>query len=167
MPENHASLLIYSPPWPHSMLNLRVISSIFNFLIYPRGIKEVSLSAPSFSPPCLRTGKFLRHGINRRKREITCNQHDGWTIYILFKRVRAWLHMFEENGCSLLPHFVLVFVYVKCLNSLAFSWSVVFFFLPNSKSWVPLQVNCRFSWLPKLPYILLACIKVDCLLVLS
>lgn len=60
--------------------------------------------------------------------------------------------VFEESTCSPWPCFVLVFVYVKRLNSFTFSWSEFltfgfsgfFFCVSLSVSWVPHEGNCRF-----------------------
>lgn len=64
MPENYASLLIYSPLWLHSRLLLLVIVESSNFLIYPEGLSEMFLllSVPS-SCPCFSEGAVLSHSI--------------------------------------------------------------------------------------------------------
>lgn len=65
------------------------------------------------------------------------------------------MYMSEESECSVLPYFVLVFVFVKCLLSLTFSWSgfLTFgfgvFLCQVVCPGFHVQVNCRFPVLPK------------------
>lgn len=86
-----------------------------NFLIYPGGLSEVSLflSAPSSSPPPLWVGRFLRHDINRRRKEITCSSMMIEPCKLFLRRVRSWSERSEGSECSVLPDFVLMFVYLS------------------------------------------------------
>lgn len=89
MPENYASLLIYSPLWLHSRLLLLVTVESSNFLIHPEGLREMSLLLSALSSsPCFSEGAVLSHGFGRGKGKVTCDS--------TMSPVWAW-----EEGASL------------------------------------------------------------------